>query len=463
MFTKDVYMARRERLRSMLSSGVVLFPGNLEVPMNYPGNTYHFRQDSTFLYYYGLDTYNLYAYMDVESGEEVLFADELTIEDVVWMGYQPTFSEQALEVGIQKVLPLSELSRYIAKAKALERNIHYLPVYQSEQIIRLSHIWEESVESIMSHSSVELIKAVVAMRSIKEDREVVEIEKACDIGYQMHISVYHNCRPGGSERDLFGAMEGIAYAQGARTSFPTILSQNGETLHNYDHTQTLQAGRLLLVDAGAEAISHYASDFTRTIPVAGKFTPFQADIYNLVVAAQAEGIARSCPDVTYQSVHLDVCRVIAEGLKGMGLMKGNVDDAVAAGAPAMFLPCGLGHHMGLDVHDMEGLGEDYVGYNDRVKRLPLFGYNRLRMGKELKKGMVMTVEPGVYFIPTLVEMWEAAGTNKEFINFDAVKRHFDFGGVRLEDDILITETGNRILGTKRLPVTIEEVMNEMSL
>jgi len=462
MFEANVYIERRKKLRESISSGILLIPANTESPMNYPGNCFHFRQDSSFLYYFGLDTADIFGCIDIESGEEILFADEITIEDIVWMGYQPTFADQAQEVGIRKVLSVDKLQDYLHKAVSQGRVVHYLPPYQGQMIIRLSELLGKSPAQIGSSYSVELVKAVIAMRSLKEDREIAEIEKACKAGYEMHISAFRNCRPGKSEQELYGIMEGIAYQQGAGTSFSTILSQNGETLHNYNHFQTLTEGRLLLVDAGAEALSHYCSDHTRTIPVSGKFTPFQADIYNLVVAAQAKGIELSAPEVTNQSIHLAVCKVLAEGLKDAGIMKGNIDNAVAAGAPAMFLPCGLGHHMGLDVHDMEGLGEDYVGYNEVIKRIPLFGYNRLRMGKELKPGMVMTVEPGVYFIPSLIAKWEAEGINKEFINFEAARKKIGFGGIRLEDDILITPDGNRILGEKRLPTTIEEVLAAMN-
>jgi len=462
MFEAHVYIERRNKLKQSISSGILLFPANTESPINYPGNCFHFRQDSSFLYYFGLDTADIVGYIDVESGEELLFADELTIEDIVWMGYQPTFANQAKEVGIHKVLPIAKLQDYLHKAVSQSRAVHYLPPYQDRTIIRLSQLLNQSPAQVSSFCSVELIKAVIAMRSLKEDREIAEIEKACKVGYNMHISAFHNCMPGKSEQELYGIMEGIAYQQGAGTSFSTILSQNGETLHNYNHYQTLTEGRLLLVDAGAEALSHYSSDHTRTIPVSGHFTPFQADMYNLVVAAQAKGIELSAPEVTNQSIHLAVCKVLAEGLKEAGIMKGNTDDAVAAGAPAMFLPCGLGHLMGLDVHDMEGLGENYVGYDENIKRIPLFGYNRLRMGKALKPGMVMTVEPGVYFIPSLIAKWEAEGINKEFINFDAARKKIGFGGIRLEDDILITPNGNRILGEKRLPTTIEEVLAAMN-
>ncbi len=462
MFSKEVYVARRKKLTELVSSGIILFPGNLEVSMNYPNNSYHFRQDSTFLYYFGLDTANLYACIDVDSGEEILFADELTIDDIIWMGFQPTFTEQAAQVGVSKVLPVKELKNYLEKATASQRSIHYLPLYQEKQILLLSQLWGKSIEELRSQSSVELIKAVVAMRSIKEDCEIAEIEKACEIGYQMHLSAYHNCRPGKTERELFGVIEGISYSLGARTSFLTILSQNGETLHNYDHSQILEEGRLLLIDAGAEAVSHYSSDFTRTIPVSGRFTPKQADVYNIVVKAQTKAIEMARPGITYKEVHLEVCRIIAEGMKALGIMKGNVEDAVASGAPALFMPHGLGHQMGLDVHDMEGLGENYVGYNDKIQRFPLFGYRNLRMGRQLETGMVLTVEPGIYFIPSLIDLWAANGTNKEFIDFGKLKEYVGMGGIRLEDDILITPEGCRILGEKRLPLTIEEVMNEMN-
>lgn len=462
MFSSQVYINRRANLKKSVKSGLLLFIGNSEVGMNYPSNTYRFRQDSNFLYFFGLDEPDVAAVIDVESGEEIIFGNDVSIDDIIWMGPQPAMVDKAASVGVKKVLPLSDLEKYIGKTKSSGRKIHYLPPYRDDVKISIHKMLGIDFDSIKSSASEEFIKGVVALREIKEACEIEEMDRAADIGYMMHFTAMKMVKPGIIEQELVGIMEGIAISNGSMPSFPIILSQNGETLHNHMHHQVLTDGRLLVVDAGAESNSHYASDFTRTLPSGGKFTEKQKDIYTIV--ATANNLAKDMirPGITYREVHLAAVRVLAQGLINIGLMKGNVDEAVAAGAHALFMPHGLGHQMGLDVHDMEDLGENYVGYDNEYIRATQFGLKSLRMGKMLKPGHVITNEPGCYFIPALIEKWKNEGTNKEFINFDKLAGYYNFGGIRLEDDILVSDKGSRLLGTSRLPISVEDVEREMS-
>lgn len=461
MFAKEIYISRRERLMQKIGSGLILLLGNSEASSNYPANTYKFRQDSSFLYFFGHSEPDMAAILDPQSGDQILFGNNVDMDDIIWMGPQPTIAEKGAQVGISHTEPFAALATYLKQAQDQGRKVHFLPPYRNHNKILLNELLGIPVRALKEEASVELIKAVVDLRIIKEQCELEEIHKACDIGYTMHFTAMKLARLGMVEQELAGVMEGIAHSQGAMTSFPTILSQNGETLHNHSHHQILTEGRLIVIDAGAENNMNYCSDFTRTIPSSGKFTQQQKEIYNIVAAANnlAEGMAR--PGLTYKDVHLASCRVLAQGLKNLGLMKGDVDEAVAAGAHALFMPHGLGHNMGLDVHDMEDLGQIYVGYDDTYRPSTQFGLASLRMGKMLHAGHVLTVEPGCYFIPALIDQWEAEGTNKDFINFDALDAYRTFGGIRLEDDIVVTETGCRLLGSKRLPITPEEVEKEM--
>jgi Xaa-Pro aminopeptidase len=456
MFSAETYSNRRLKLSQSLTGGVVLLMGNTDLPMNYPGNTYRFRQDSSFLYFFGIDLQNLCGVIDIDNKEEILFGDDIDIEDIVWMGPQESMADKGAKVGVKIIKPYSALSEYITKAIAAGRKIHFLPPYRAENKILLSELIDMPIKDLKANASVELIKGIVALREIKEPVEIAEIERACATGYKMHIASMVMCKPGKFEHDLAGVVEGIALSADGQVSFPVILSQNGETLHNHDHSKILEEGRLMITDAGAETPMHYASDYTRTIPVSGKFTPKQKGIYDLVVAANDKATSMIRPGIMYKEVHLAVCEVIAEGLKELGLMKGNVQEAVTVGAHALFFPHGLGHAMGLDVHDMEDIGEDYVGYDSSVSRVRQFGLAYLRMAKKLRPGMVITNEPGIYFIPALIDQWEKEKLNTEFINFDKVREYIGFGGIRLEDDILVTEDGCRILG-KRLPIYAEEI------
>jgi Xaa-Pro aminopeptidase len=461
MFNRETYIVRRQKLKEKISDGIILLAGNVDSPMNYADNTFYFRQDSSFIYFFGLDFQRLAAVIDVDSGEEVIFGDDVDIEDIIWMGQQVALREKAEKVGISKTEPYRNLQQTIEKAISSGRKIHFLPPYRAENKILLSELLGISVSKLKAYSSLQLIKAIVDLRSVKEDQEIAEIRKACAVGYQMHVTAMKMAKDGVWEQTIAGTIEGIANAGGGMVSFPVILSQNGETLHNHDHSKNLRNGRLLLVDAGAEVGSHYASDFTRTVPVGGKFTAQQREIYEIVLAANNHARELTKPGTTYLSVHLSAMEVIASGLKAIGLMKGDVKEAVSAGAHALFMPHGLGHMMGLDVHDMEDLGQIYVGYDDEIRPVNQFGTAYLRMGRRLQKGFVITNEPGIYFIPALIEKWKAEKINTDFINFDKLESYIGFGGIRLEDDILVTETGSEIIGD-RIPVTPEEVESIMA-
>lgn len=384
------------------------------------------------------------------------------MDDIIWMGPQPSVKELAAQVGVEKSFPIDKLKDFVGKVISQRRKIHFLPPYRHDTMMQLEDLTGIRASMTRSHASVELIKAVVSLRSAKEPCEIAEIDKACNVGYEMHTAAMRLCKPGVSEQYIAGILEGIAASYGRMVSFATILSQNGETLHNHDHSQLLQEGRMMLTDAGAELMSYYCSDHTRTIPVGGKFTSRQRDVYNIVLACHDKALELARPGITYKSVHLEVCKVLAQGLKDLNLMKGNVDEAVAAGAHALFLPHGLGHMMGLDVHDMENLGQNYVGFDDEVQPSSQFGLSALRMGRRLQEGFVITDEPGCYFIPALIDKWRAEKLHTDFLNFDEIEKFKDFGGIRLEDDILITPEGSRFTGEKHIPITIGEVENIMN-
>ena len=462
MFSSDTYITRRRYLKHNISEGLIVLLGNVDVPMNYTDNTYYFRQDSSFLYFFGLDFQRLAGVIDADSGDEIIFGDDVSIEDIIWMGPQVSLKEKAARVGITKTDSYKNLQVIIDKAIRSGRKIHFLPPYRAENKLLLSDLFGISPSKLASYSSLELIKAIVSLRSVKEEQEIAEIRKACAVGSQMHVTAMKMAKAGVQEQTIAGTIEGIANAGGGMVSFPVILSQNGETLHNHDHSQMLKDGRLLLVDAGAEIGSHYASDFTRTVPVSGKFTQKQREIYEIVLAANNRGRELTKPGTTYLSVHLAAAEVIASGLKDLGLMKGDVKEAVRNGAHALFMPHGLGHMLGLDVHDMEDLGQIYVGYDDETRPVDQFGTAYVRMGRKLQSGFVITNEPGIYFIPALIEKWKAEKINTDFINFDRLSGYLDFGGIRLEDDILVTETGSEIIGD-RIPVTPDEIEDLMKL
>ena len=461
MFNKNTYVNRRKSLHNKGLKGVGLILGNVESPMNYRDNTFHFRQDSSFLYFFGLDFPGLAGVIDFDSGEDYIFGDDVDIEDIIWVGPQVPLKENAKKAGIENTSPFSKLFEFITSAVQQGRKVHFLPPYRVENKMMLEKFLGISSMRIQDYASLQFIKAVIDIRSIKEPAEIIEIEKACATGYKMHVTAMKMAQPGMWEQKIAGTIEGIALAGGGMTSFPIILTQHGETLHNHDHSQILKEGNLMLTDAGAESLLHYASDFTRTVPVGGKFTQKQREIYEIVLAANNRGQELTKPGTTYLSVHLAVAEVIASGLKDLGLMKGDVKEAVKNGAHAMFFPHGLGHMMGLDVHDMEDLGQIHVGYDDKTRPVDQFGTAYLRLGRKLQSGFVITNEPGIYFIPALIDKWKSEKINNEFINFDKVNEYRDFGGIRLEDDILVTETGSKLIG-ERIPITPDEIEETVS-
>ncbi len=457
MFEREVYEKRREKLREILEDGLVLILGNDEAPMNYPANPYHFRQDSNFLYFFGLDEPGLAGIMDMEEeGGDIIFGDDIDVEDVIWMGPSPSLKEKAEQVGIKKTRPFNSLQDFLRDAISRGRKVHFLPPYRGEHLLRLAHLLGIRPEAVKHWVSVDLIRAVVELRSVKGPEEIQQMEIASDITAEMHLRAMKRARAGMYERELAGEIEGLAISLGGYISFPVILTIRGEILHNHYHGHILREGQLLLVDAGAESPLHYAGDMTRTFPVSGKFTPRQKEIYEIVLSAQKKAIENIKPGVYYREIHLLAARIMAEGLKELGLMKGDVEEAVSQGAHALFFPHGLGHMIGLDVHDMEGLGEDYVGYDETVKRSDQFGLAYLRLARKLQEGFTLTVEPGIYFIPALIEKWKGEGKHREFIDYDKVEEYLDFGGIRIEESVVVTDEGCRILG-KPVPKEPDEV------
>ncbi|MBK6933204.1 MAG: aminopeptidase P family protein [Saprospirales bacterium] len=456
MFSANTYQARRERLRKDLKTGLVLLPGNNEVGMNYAGNTYPFRQDSSFLYFFGLDQPALAAVIDLDRGQDILFGDDLLVEDVVWMGAMPRMKTLAARVGVQQVLPMRRLAGFLKKMRRAGQTIHFLPPYRHENMLFLKEALNIPVRRQKDAASVALIRAVVAQRAHKSAEEIAEMERAVDVTGAMHIAAMRAARAGQVEAELAGLVEGLAASSGGWLSYPVILSVNGQILHNHYHGNTLRRGQMVLGDFGAETAMRYAGDITRTFPVDKKFTTKQREIYEIVLDAEVSAIASLKPGITYQSVHLAAARRMAEGLKALGLMRGDLDEAVAQGAHALFFPHGLGHMIGLDVHDMEDLGEQYVGYSDAVTRSTQFGAAYLRLARALEPGFVLTVEPGIYFIPQLIDQWRRKKMFEPFINYPALAKYRQFGGVRIEDNVLITPAGHRVLGAP-IPKTVAGV------
>ena len=457
MFSKETYIQRRAELKKLVGKGVIILFGNNEAPANYPANSYApMRQDSSFLYYFGQHRDGLVGVIDIDNDEEWLFGDDIDVEDIVWMGYTPSVADLAAEVGVAKTAPMAELAKMV-NGQWAKGNKHFLPPYRFDTKIQIMDLLGMHPSQQKEKASLALIQAVVKMRSSKEPQEIEAIERACDVGYAMHTTAQLLIRPGVTERFIGGQVDGIARSLAQGVSFATIFSQHGEIMHGNPSDAKLEAGRLALCDAGCE-LDDYCSDNTRTMPVTGKFTQRQLEIYSIVEACHDHVLEVAKPGVKYMDVHFAVCRLMTERLKELGLMKGDTDEAVAAGAHAMFLPHGLGHMMGMDVHDMEGLGQIYVGFDEETRpNLEQFGTNCLRMGRKLEPGFVLTDEPGIYFIPALIDDWKASGHCKEFLNFDKLETYKDFGGIRIEDDILITKDGCRFLGSKRIPYHPQEL------
>ena len=465
MFSKETYINRRAELKKLVGNGIVILFGNNESPCNYPANAYYpFRQDSSFLYYFGQKRDGLVGVIDVDNDCEMLIGNDIAIEDIVWYGSVDCVADLAAQVGVSKSAPMKELKAICDKASGLGRKIHFLPPYRFDTKIQIFDLLGIHPDRQKAAASMELIKAVVKMRSTKTAEEIEELERAAEIGYKMHTTAMKLTRPSVTEKFIGGQVDGIANSYGAMVSFATIFSQHGEIMHGNPSMAELEAGRLVLCDAGAETINHYCSDNTRTYPVNGRFTQRQLDIYSIVEECHDYVLDVAKPGVKYMDVHFAVCRLMTERLKALGLMKGDTDEAVRAGAHAMFLPHGLGHMMGMDVHDMEGLDQINVGFDEETRpNLEQFGTNCLRMGRRLEEGFVVTDEPGIYFIPALIDEWKASGHCKEFINFDLLETYKDFGGIRIEDDVLITKDGCRFIGKNRIPYhpkDVEEFMGK---
>ncbi len=455
MFSRDIYITRRATLTSRFQGGLLLFPGNGESPMNYADNCYPFRQDSTFLYYFGLDQPELAAAVDVDAGTCTVFGDELSIDHIVWMGDLPTIAERAERVGVSDTRPRAALAELLGRAVSAGRAVHFLPPYRSDTQIQLSQLLGIPAEEVPAEASAELVRAVVDQRAIKGSEEVAEIEMAVGVSVAMHEAGIRMARPGMKEMEIAAEVERIALASGGRPAFPVIATINGQTLHNHYHGNTLAAGNLFILDAGAESAMGYAGDLTSTFPVSPSFSERQKAVYEVVLAAYGAAVATLAPGVPNRSVHFAACRAIFEGMKGLGIMKGDTEEALAAGAHAMVMPHGIGHMMGMDVHDMENLGEVYVGYAGEAKSTQ-FGLKSLRLARPLEPGFVLTIEPGVYFIPQLMDLWKAEGRHRDFIDYAELDRWRGFGGMRNEEDYLITPDSARRLGPHK-PQTVAEV------
>lgn len=461
MFAKQIYQARRRHLVDRIESGLILLLGNTDSAFNSDGNCYRFRQASSFLYFCGIDLPGFAVLLDVDSGEEILFGPQQGMDDLIWSGLGPALTDQAETVGICSSASFEQLEEGLHKALKSGRRVHYLPSCRAENRIQLSSLLGMSLDGIEKDVSRPLIRAIVALRSLKGEEEIRELDAAADLGFQLHTGAMRMAHEGVYEWEIAGELEALAVRSGRMLSFPPIVTVHGEILHNHQRHHCLKNGDLLLMDAGVESLMHYASDHTRTLPVGGRFIAQQGDIYQLVLAGLNHARKLIKPGRLYRDIHLDVCRVIASGLKSLGLMKGDVAEAVEAGAHALFMPHGLGHMLGLDVHDMEDLGEDAVGYDDSLERSSQFGLSRLRLARKLEEGFVLTVEPGIYFIPGLIEKWCGSALHESFINYEEVKKYLDFGGIRLEDDVLVTCDGNRRLGEK-IPLSVNEVENIMA-
>ncbi len=476
MFSKEIYIRRRETLVKKMSEtlpegqrGIVLFIGNVEAPAQYKDNCYKWRQDSSWLYYFGIDEPRYAATMDLDSGDTIVFADDVDIDDIIWMGPQPSVNSIARTAGVSNSAPYDAVGNVVAKAIASGRRIHFLPpsrYYNTLMLSELTGCSRSEVSEVKSgpgkHASEELVKAVISMRLVKEPCEIEQIDDAGALGQEMHTVARNNIRLGIIEQEIVGKMDGVTLSKGWGVSFPTILTQHGETLHNHLHDKIVEPGKLMVIDAGAENNMHYASDFTRTYPTSGRFTSKQREIYQIVCDCNELAFSMTKPGITYREVHLATAGKMLEGLSGLGLVHGDIETMVAEGVAGLFQPHGLGHNMGLDVHDMEDLNEDLVGYDPDQTRSPQLGLGSLRMARRLVPGNVITDEPGIYFIPALIEQWKREGTAKEFVNFAKLESYYDFGGIRLEDDVLVTEHGARRTGPNRLPITPDDVEDAMN-
>lgn len=469
MFSKEVYARRRQTLVAKMADsaaegkrGIALFIGNTEAPAQYKDNCYKFRQDSTWLYFFGIDQPLYAAIIDLDNGNETIFANDVEIGDIIWMGPQPSVASVAASVGVEKSAPYTDLNAAVAKVLAEGRPVHFVKPSRYYNTMKIASLLGCGTDEVAGRFSLALTKAIISMRLVKEDCEIEAIDDACDLGYEMHTVARNSIVPGIIEQEIVGKMDGVTLSKGWGVSFPTILTQHGETLHNHLHDKIIEPGKLMVIDAGAESNVHYASDFTRTYPTSGKFTAKQREIYQIVCDCNDFAFSMTRPGISYREVHLKTMHLMLEELRALDIVRGDVQDMVEAGIAGLFMPHGLGHNMGLDVHDMEDYGENYVGYDDDQSRSPQLGLGSLRMARKLVPGNVITDEPGIYFIPALIEKWKSEKTDQGFVNYSKLESYYDFGGIRLEDDVLVTADGARRLGKERLPISPDDVEAAMA-
>ena len=469
MFSKDVYARRRQTLVAKMADsaaegkrGIALFIGNTEAPAQYKDNCYKFRQDSTWLYFFGIDQPLYAAIIDLDNGNETVFANDVEIGDIIWMGPQPSVASVAASVGVEKSAPYTDLNAAVAKVLAEGRPVHFVKPSRYYNTMKIASLLGYGTDEVAGRFSLALTKAIISMRLVKEDCEIEVIDDACNLGYEMHTVARNSIVPGIIEQEIVGKMDGVTLSKGWGVSFPTILTQHGETLHNHLHDKIIEPGKLMVIDAGAESNVHYASDFTRTYPTSGKFTAKQREIYQIVCDCNEFAFSMTRPGISYREVHLKTMHLMLEELRALDIVRGDVQDMVEAGIAGLFMPHGLGHNMGLDVHDMEDYGENYVGYDDDQSRSPQLGLGSLRMARKLVPGNVITDEPGIYFIPALIEKWKSEKTDQGFVNYSKLESYYDFGGIRLEDDVLVTADGARRLGKERLPISPDDVEAAMA-
>lgn len=469
MFSKEVYARRRQTLVAKMADsaaegkrGIVLFIGNTEAPAQYKDNCYKFRQDSTWLYFFGIDQPLYAAIIDLDNGNETIFANDVEIGDIIWMGPQPSVASVAASVGVEKSAPYTDLNAAVAKVLAEGRPVHFVKPSRYYNTMKIASLLGCGTDEVAGRFSLALTKAIISMRLVKEDCEIEAIDDACNLGYEMHTVARNSIVPGIIEQEIVGKMDGVTLSKGWGVSFPTILTQHGETLHNHLHDKIIEPGKLMVIDAGAESNVHYASDFTRTYPTSGKFTAKQREIYQIVCDCNEFAFSMTRPGISYREVHLKTMHLMLEELRALDIVRGDVQDMVEAGIAGLFMPHGLGHNMGLDVHDMEDYGENYVGYDDDQSRSPQLGLGSLRMARKLVPGNVITDEPGIYFIPALIEKWKSEKIDQGFVNYQKLESYYDFGGIRLEDDVLVTADGARRLGKERLPISPDDVEAAMA-
>ena len=469
MFSKEVYARRRQTLVAKMADsaaegkrGIALFIGNTEAPAQYKDNCYKFRQDSTWLYFFGIDQPLYAAIIDLDNGNETIFANDVEIGDIIWMGPQPSVASVAASVGVEKSAPYTDLNAAVAKVLAEGRPVHFVKPSRYYNTMKIASLLGCGTDEVAGRFSLALTKAIISMRLVKEDCEIEAIDDACNLGYEMHTVARNSIVPGIIEQEIVGKMDGVTLSKGWGVSFPTILTQHGETLHNHLHDKIIEPGKLMVIDAGAESNVHYASDFTRTYPTSGKFTAKQREIYQIVCDCNEFAFSMTRPGISYREVHLKTMHLMLEELHALDIVRGDVQDMVEAGIAGLFMPHGLGHNMGLDVHDMEDYGENYVGYDDDQSRSPQLGLGSLRMARKLAPGNVITDEPGIYFIPALIEKWKSEKTDQGFVNYSKLESYYDFGGIRLEDDVLVTADGARRLGKERLPISPDDIEAAMA-